>query len=152
MNDTRKLVAILVADVVGYSRIAGADEDRTARLRGLRSDLINPVIAANHGYRIKSKAEPFARVAKETDLVAVGLPPSKQAAAAPWANPVSARWLPRAVPIAVTTSTNFRPAQTTELCFWPHPAELPAPRETTRGAAFPRPTARDGRTRGCATE
>ena len=34
MSETRKLVAILVADVVGYSRLAGADEDRTlARLR-----------------------------------------------------------------------------------------------------------------------
>ena|SRR6516162_10961023 len=31
MSETRKLVAILVADVVGYSRLAGADEDRTAR-------------------------------------------------------------------------------------------------------------------------
>jgi class 3 adenylate cyclase len=38
MSETRKLAAILVADVVGYSRLAGADEDRTlARLRGLRS-------------------------------------------------------------------------------------------------------------------
>jgi class 3 adenylate cyclase len=37
--ETRKIAAILVADVVGYSRLAGADEDRTlARLRGLRSD------------------------------------------------------------------------------------------------------------------
>ena len=43
MTETRKLAAILVADVVGYSRLAGADEDRTlARLRGLRSDLIDP--------------------------------------------------------------------------------------------------------------
>ena len=38
-NQTRrKIVAILAADVVGYSRLAGADEDRTlARLRALRS-------------------------------------------------------------------------------------------------------------------
>ena len=43
MTETRKLAAILVADVVGYSRLAGADEDRTlARLRALRSDLIDP--------------------------------------------------------------------------------------------------------------
>jgi len=28
-------------------------------------------------YRVKSKAEPFARAAKETDLVAIGFPPSK---------------------------------------------------------------------------
>ena len=34
MPETRKIVAILAADVVGYSRLAGADEDRTlARLR-----------------------------------------------------------------------------------------------------------------------
>ena len=43
MSETRKIAAILLADVVGYSRLAGADEDRTlARLRALRSDLIDP--------------------------------------------------------------------------------------------------------------
>jgi adenylate cyclase len=54
MSETRKLAAILVTDVVGYSRLAGADEDRTlARLRGLRSDLIDPAIAAHHGRIVK---------------------------------------------------------------------------------------------------
>ena len=54
MSETRKLAAIVVADVVGYSRLAGTDEDRTlARLRGLRSDLIDPAIAAHHGRIIK---------------------------------------------------------------------------------------------------
>ena len=54
MGETRKIAAILVADVVGYSRLAGADEDRTlARLRGLRSDLIDPAIAAHHGRIVK---------------------------------------------------------------------------------------------------
>ena len=54
MSETRKLAAILVADVVGYSRLAGADEDRTlARLRGLRSDLIDPAVAAHHGRIVK---------------------------------------------------------------------------------------------------
>ena len=54
MSETRKLAAILVADVVGYSRLAGADEDRTlARLRALRSDLIDPTIAAHHGRIVK---------------------------------------------------------------------------------------------------
>ena len=44
----------MVADVVGYSRLAGADEDRTlARLRGLRSDLIDPAISAHHGRIVK---------------------------------------------------------------------------------------------------
>ena len=41
MAETRKLAAILVSDVVGYSRLVGSDEDRIlARLRALRSDLI----------------------------------------------------------------------------------------------------------------
>ena len=54
MSETRKLAAILAADVVGYSRLAGADEDRTlARLRGLRSDLIDPAIAVHHGRIVK---------------------------------------------------------------------------------------------------
>jgi adenylate cyclase len=54
MTETRKLAAILVADVVGYSRLAGADEDRTlSRLRGLRSDLIDPAITAHHGRIVK---------------------------------------------------------------------------------------------------
>ena len=54
VSETRKLAAILVADVVGYSRLAAADEDRTlARLRGLRSDLIDPAIAAHHGRIVK---------------------------------------------------------------------------------------------------
>ena len=58
LSETRKLAAILVADVVGYSRLAGADEERIlARLRALRSDLIDPTIALHHGRvnpRIKS--------------------------------------------------------------------------------------------------
>src|ERR1700748_347102 len=54
MAGTRKIAAILVADIVGYSRLAAADEDRTlARLRGLRSDLIDPAIAAHHGRIVK---------------------------------------------------------------------------------------------------
>ena len=54
MSETRKIAAILVADVVGFSRLAGADEDRTlSRLRGLRSDLIDPAVAAHHGRVVK---------------------------------------------------------------------------------------------------
>jgi TolB-like protein/class 3 adenylate cyclase/tetratricopeptide (TPR) repeat protein len=54
MSETRKLAAILVADIVGYSRLAGADEDRIlARLRTLRSDLIDPTIAVHHGRIVK---------------------------------------------------------------------------------------------------
>jgi TolB-like protein len=54
MSETRKLAAILVSDVVGYSRLTGADEDRIlARLRTLRSDLIDPTIAVHHGRIVK---------------------------------------------------------------------------------------------------
>src|SRR5271154_4558756 len=54
MSETRKLAAILVSDVVGYSRLAGADEDRIlARLRTLRSDLVDPTIAVHHGRIVK---------------------------------------------------------------------------------------------------
>ena len=54
MGETRKIAAILVADVVGYSRLAGADEEGTlARLRALRSDLIDPAVATHHGRVVK---------------------------------------------------------------------------------------------------
>jgi len=58
MTETRKLAAILAADVVGYSRLASADEDRTlARLRALRGDLIDPAIEANHGRTVKQTGD-----------------------------------------------------------------------------------------------
>jgi adenylate cyclase len=54
LSESRKLAAILVADVVGYSRLAGAEEDRIlARLRALRSDLIDPTIALHRGRVVK---------------------------------------------------------------------------------------------------
>jgi class 3 adenylate cyclase len=54
MSETRKLAAILAADVVGYSRLAGADEERVlARLRALRSDLFDPTIARYQGRVVK---------------------------------------------------------------------------------------------------
>ena len=54
MAGTRKISAIVVADIVGYSRLAGADEERTlARLRTLRSDLIDPTIAVQGGRLVK---------------------------------------------------------------------------------------------------
>ena len=58
MPQTRKLAAILAADVVGYSRLASADEDRTlTRLRALRGDLIDPAIVANHGRVVKQTGD-----------------------------------------------------------------------------------------------
>ena len=53
-TEARKLAAIFPADVVGFSRLTGADEDRTlARLRTLRSDLIDPTIAVHKGRVVK---------------------------------------------------------------------------------------------------
>src|SRR5450755_2704121 len=50
MTETRKIAAILAADVVGFSRMTSADEDGTlARLRALRTDLIDPTVATHNG-------------------------------------------------------------------------------------------------------
>ena len=58
MTESRKLAAILVTDIVGYSRLAGADEDRIlARLRTLRSDLIEPTISVHRGRVVKGTGD-----------------------------------------------------------------------------------------------
>ena len=60
MSETRKIAAILVADVVGFSRLAGADEDGTlANLRALRRDLTDPAVAAHHGRLVKRTGDGF---------------------------------------------------------------------------------------------
>jgi TolB-like protein/class 3 adenylate cyclase len=60
MAETRKIAAILVADVVGYSLLVGADEEGVlARLRALRSDLIDPTIAARRGRVVKRTGDGF---------------------------------------------------------------------------------------------
>jgi adenylate cyclase len=54
----RRLAAILAADVAGYSRLTGADEEGTlARLRALRRELIKPAIAALHGRIVKTTGD-----------------------------------------------------------------------------------------------
>src|ERR1700735_34314 len=54
MSETRKIAAILVSNVIGYSKLASSDEDRTlARLRAPRSDLIDPTIAVHNGRMVK---------------------------------------------------------------------------------------------------
>jgi class 3 adenylate cyclase len=46
----RRIAAIFAADVAGYSRLVGDDEEGTlARLRALRRDLVDPEIGAHHG-------------------------------------------------------------------------------------------------------
>jgi hypothetical protein len=72
-TEARKLAAILVADVVGYSRLAGADEDRTlVRLRGLRSDLIDPAYAESPGrIRRRPQGGAGARMSETRKLAAI---------------------------------------------------------------------------------
>ena len=58
MPQTRKLAAILVSDIVGFSRMAGADEERLlARVRALRSDLVEPCVAVHNGRLVKSTGD-----------------------------------------------------------------------------------------------
>ncbi|MBV8472483.1 MAG: hypothetical protein JO107_11870 [Hyphomicrobiales bacterium] len=58
MTETRKIAAILVSDVVGYSRLASVDEERTlATLRALRSDVVAPAVAAHNGRIVKSTGD-----------------------------------------------------------------------------------------------
>jgi adenylate cyclase len=60
MAETRKLAAILAADVVGFSRMTGADEDGTlSRLRVLRDDLVDPFTAAHNGRIFKRTGDGF---------------------------------------------------------------------------------------------
>ena len=54
MSEVRKLAAILVADIVGYSRLARADEEGTlTKLRVLWTDLLAPAIASRQGRVVK---------------------------------------------------------------------------------------------------
>jgi TolB-like protein/class 3 adenylate cyclase/tetratricopeptide (TPR) repeat protein len=58
VSQTRRLAAILAADVAGYSRLIGADEQGTlTRLKAIRSELIDPQIAAHHGRIVKTTGD-----------------------------------------------------------------------------------------------
>ena len=56
----RKLTSIVVADVVGYSRLTAADEEGTiARLRELRSELVDPAVGRHRGRIVKTMGDGF---------------------------------------------------------------------------------------------
>jgi class 3 adenylate cyclase len=58
MTAIRRLAAILAADVAGYSRLMGADEEGThERLKDLRRELIDPNIAQHHGRIVKTTGD-----------------------------------------------------------------------------------------------
>ncbi len=54
----RRLAAVLAADVAGYSRIMGSDEEGTlARLKAVRKALVDPVIASHRGRIVKTTGD-----------------------------------------------------------------------------------------------
>src|SRR5690242_9658301 len=58
MSQTRRLAAILAADVAGYSRLIGADEEGTLnRLRSIRKEVIDPKISENRGRIVKTTGD-----------------------------------------------------------------------------------------------
>ena len=58
MSQTRRLAAILAADIAGYSRLMGADEEGTlARLKAIARELIDPAIAEHHGRIVKTTGD-----------------------------------------------------------------------------------------------
>ena len=58
MSRTRRLAAILAADVAGYSRLIGADEEGTLnRLRALRAEIVDPAIAQYRGRMVKTTGD-----------------------------------------------------------------------------------------------
>jgi adenylate cyclase len=60
MNSTRRLAAILAADVAGYSRLMGADEEGThEQLKGHLREAVEPKIAEHHGRIVKNTGDGF---------------------------------------------------------------------------------------------
>src|SRR6201993_3484046 len=58
MSQNRRLAAILAADVVGYSRLMGADEEGTLkRLKALRRELLDPKITEHKGRIVKTAGD-----------------------------------------------------------------------------------------------
>jgi len=70
MSQTRRLAAILAADVAGYSRLMGTDEDgMLERLKALRHELLDPKIAEHHGRIVKTTGdEPPSAGNDETEI------------------------------------------------------------------------------------
>src|SRR5215472_141626 len=71
MSQTRRLAAILAADVAGFSRLMGADEEGTLeRLKALRRELFDPKIAEHHGRIVKTTGDgPLVEFASIVDAV-----------------------------------------------------------------------------------
>jgi len=62
MSQSRRLAAILAADVVGYSRLIGADEGGTLQaFNAIRAELIDPKIAAYNGRLVETTGDGLLR-------------------------------------------------------------------------------------------
>jgi adenylate cyclase len=60
MIATRRLAAILAADMVGYSRLIGADEGGTLQaFKAIRAELFEPMIGKHHGRLVKTTGDGF---------------------------------------------------------------------------------------------
>jgi class 3 adenylate cyclase len=77
MAATRRLAAILAADVAGYSRLMGADEEGTLeRLKALLRELIDPKIAEHHGHIVKTTGDGML-MARASSMRCVALRPGR---------------------------------------------------------------------------
>src|SRR5262249_9143840 len=58
MTATRRLAAILAADVAGYSRLIGADENSTLQaLKAIRAEVLDPMMASHNGRLVKTTGD-----------------------------------------------------------------------------------------------
>lgn len=78
----RRLAAILAADIVGYSRLIGLDEEGTLEaLGGLKREVISPTVSAHHGRVVKFLGDGFlAEFSSVVDALAAGLQIQQEAA------------------------------------------------------------------------
>ena len=66
MTQTRRLAAILAADVAGYSQLMGVDEEGTLeRLKALRRELVDPMIAEHKGRIVKTPGDGLLRIPRD---------------------------------------------------------------------------------------
>jgi adenylate cyclase len=62
MSQTRRLAAILAADVAGYSRLIGADEASTLQaFKAIKAALFDPMIAEHHGQLVETTGDGLTR-------------------------------------------------------------------------------------------
>ena len=60
MSQTRRLAAILAADMAGYSRLIGVDEGGTLQgFKEIQAELFNPKVAEHHGRLVKTTGDGF---------------------------------------------------------------------------------------------